>query len=70
MDSIHLHGAEDVRSASNSMRGAAETVSSAAMTIDSAACVMKAALEAHQVFLDDWLRRFELVMQRQDRTHE
>jgi hypothetical protein len=56
MDNIHLIGADDVRAAGNSIRGAAEVMSSAALTIDGA-------LERHQRFLDDWLVRFEAVMQ-------
>jgi orotate phosphoribosyltransferase len=62
MDSIHLSGADDVRSAGHSMRGAAEQISSAAMTIDSAACMIRQALDQHQAFLEDWLRRFELIV--------
>jgi hypothetical protein len=55
MDSIHLHGAEDVRSAASTMRSAAETISSAASSID-------CALDRHHRFLDDWLQRLELAL--------
>lgn len=34
MDSIHLHGAEDVRSAGHTINGAAETIKQAASSLD------------------------------------
>ena len=46
-----LLGAEDVRSAGN-------TMSSAADTINRACCGMEEALRRHELFLDDWLTRF------------
>lgn len=57
MNSIHLHGAEDVRSAANTMSRAAETMSQAAMNLDGA-------LERHQRFMEDWLQRFEHAVSR------
>ena len=52
-----LIGADDVRNASHTMARAAETMSSAASSISSA-------LEQHQRFLEDWLSRFEYVIDR------
>lgn len=51
-DSIFLHGADDVRSAGNTIAHAADTMVRAASNIDGA-------LERHQRFLDEWLVRFE-----------
>ena len=56
MDSIHLHGAEDVRTAASRMVEAADVMQRAASTID-------AALDRQRSFLDDWLQRFEIAMQ-------
>lgn len=55
MDSIHLDGAETVSNAARTMRSAAEEMSSAAMTIDGA-------LERQRAFMDDWLLRFEAIV--------
>jgi hypothetical protein len=62
MDSIHLHGADDVQSAGYSIRDAAERMSRAAMTMDSAACLIRDTMDQHQMFLEDWVRRFELIV--------
>jgi hypothetical protein len=61
-DGMHLWGADDVRSAGHSIRSAAEQMSSAAMTMDSAACRIRDTMDQHQAFLEDWLRRFELIV--------
>lgn len=52
---IILIGAEDVRSAGNTMRSAAEDMRSAASTIDGA-------MDRQRLFLDDWLLRFETIL--------
>lgn len=57
---VLLIGAEDVRSAGHTMARAAETMSSAASTIDGA-------LDRQRVFMDDWLMRFEQVLDRLNR---
>lgn len=62
MDGMHLWGADDVRSAGHSIRSAAEQMSGAAMTMDSAACRLRDTFDQHQAFLEDWLRRLELIM--------
>jgi hypothetical protein len=54
---VHLIGAEDIRSAGNSMRSAADDMRSAASSIDSS-------FDRHQRFLDDWLQRFEAALER------
>ena len=54
MESIYLHGSEDVRSAAN-------TISSAVREFGSAVGSFTFALEQHQRFLDDWLYRLEQV---------
>jgi hypothetical protein len=56
MDNIHLIGAEDVHSAGYTIKRAAEEMSQAVRNFDWA-------LERHQRFLDDWLVRFETIMQ-------
>lgn len=56
MESVHLIGAEDVRSAANTMRSAAEDMQRAASNIAHA-------LEMHHRFMDDWLLRFQTVME-------
>jgi phosphoribosylpyrophosphate synthetase len=55
MRDLVLIGADDVRSAGGTIARAAETMSSAASTISSA-------LEQHQRFMEDWLQRFEFVI--------
>lgn len=55
MDIIHLHGAEDVRSAANTIRNAAEDMRSAANTFAEA-------VDRQREFLDQWLQRLEVIM--------
>ena len=55
MDSVYLHGAEDVSRA-------ASRISSAASDMDRVAMNISGTFEAHQRFLDDWLQRFEMAM--------
>lgn len=55
MESIYLNGAEDVRSAGNTMSNAADEMKRAAGNIDYT-------MQQHQRFLDDWLQRFEVVV--------
>jgi uncharacterized protein YhaN len=57
MDSIYLHGSEDVRSAASSMRSAADEMQRASSNL-------VAGLEQHQRFMDDWLSRFEAALNR------
>lgn len=57
MESIHLHGAEDVRSAANTMMRAAEQMNHAASQIEYA-------LQTHQRFMEDFLMRFEQAVGR------
>jgi aromatic ring-opening dioxygenase catalytic subunit (LigB family) len=52
---IHLIGAEDVRSAGHTMSSAAQEMQRAAGNISHA-------LEMHQRFLDDWLLRFQSIV--------
>lgn len=54
---IQLIGADDVRSA-------ASTMSSAASEMRGAASSIQHSLEMHQRFLDDWLMRFQDVMEK------
>ena len=53
---ITLMGAEQVSSAGHTMRSAAEQMGRAASEMDSA-------LHRHQQFLDDWLQRFERILE-------
>jgi hypothetical protein len=50
MDSIHLHGSEEVGRAAHAMREAAHEMMRAANYITES-------LQRHQAFLDDWLNR-------------
>lgn len=52
---VTLLGADDVRSAGYTMQSAAEEMKRAAATIDYA-------LERHHRFMDDWLSRFEQIL--------
>ena len=54
---ITLLGAEDVRSAGASMRSAASDMNRASANINEA-------LLQHQRFLDEWLLRFERVLEK------
>lgn len=56
-DYVTLLGAEDVRSAANTMSRAADQMTQAAMNIEGA-------LERHQRNMDDWLSRFEAAVDR------
>lgn len=51
-DYMTLMGAEDVSRAGYSMKSAAEEMSRAAANIDDA-------LRRHQMFMEDWLQRYE-----------
>jgi hypothetical protein len=55
-DYVTLVGAEDVRSAGNTMRQAADTMGSAVGSLTWA-------LEQHQRFMDDWLQRLDATLQ-------
>ena len=55
MDSIYLHGSEEVRVAASIMSRAASEMQLAASNI-------AGALEQHQRFMDDWLSRLEVVL--------
>jgi hypothetical protein len=55
MDSIYLHGSEEVATAARRMNDAASTMSSAASYIATT-------LEQHQRFMDDWLSRLEAAL--------
>lgn len=59
-ESIHLHGAEDVRKAGFQMTEAAETMRRAAAQIDEA-------LQRHERFLDDWLTRLQDALSNQEK---
>lgn len=56
METMHLIGAEDVRAAANTMRSSADEMQRAASQIDHS-------LAQHQRFLDDWLQRFQAVIE-------
>jgi hypothetical protein len=64
MDSIHLHGAEDVRSAGHAMARAAETTSSAASTISAAADVNSGAVQQLQYVLENFTRDMSEIVSR------
>lgn len=55
MESIHLHGAEDVQRAASQIRQAADVMGAAAQCI-------QYALEQHQRFMTDWLDRVEAAL--------
>lgn len=57
VDTVHLIGAEEVRSAGN-------TISHAADEMKRAAGNMEYALQQHQRFMDDWLQRFEAAVEK------
>lgn len=62
MNTVHLIGAEDVRSAGNSMRQAADDMRRAASQ-------MSDAFESHQRFLTNWLQDIQSVMEKKDEKH-
>lgn len=53
---VTLVGAEQVQGAANQMRAAADEMMRAASSIDSA-------LHAHRQFLDEWLLRFQQIIE-------
>ena len=55
---IHLIGSEQVSTAGHNMMRAAEVMSNVSSN-------MQLVFEEHQRFLDDWLRRYEEVVERQ-----
>ena len=55
-DYVTLLGAESVQSAGYTMRDAALNMSRAAGAFDDV-------LRRHQLFMDDWLNRFEAIME-------
>ena len=57
MQTIHLIGADDVSHAAVRMKEAAHMMSNVSSNI-------QLSLEAHQRFLDEWLGRFEEIMDR------
>ena len=57
MDSVYLHGSEQVQTAANTMRHAAEEMNQAARNLDGT-------LERHKQWMDDWLYRFEQALER------
>lgn len=56
MDMVHLIGAEQVKNAGHNMQAAATDMQNAASW-------MIEAFQQHQRFLDDWLARFEAVLE-------
>ena len=52
-----LIGAEDVSRAGHNIAGAADTISRASANMENA-------LHQHELFLDDWLERFEEALDR------
>jgi methyl-accepting chemotaxis protein len=60
VDYITLLGAEQVQSAANTMRSAADTVAGAASE-------MSSAVDRQQRFMDDWLQRFEAVVEKMEK---
>ena len=56
LDFIHLAGADDVARAGSAMRQAAEEMQRAASNL-------AAALAMHERWMDDWLSRFQSVME-------
>lgn len=55
MESIYLHGSEDVSRAASSMREAAREMQSAASSI-------QGIFDQYRMFMDDWLQRYEVLM--------
>lgn len=56
----YLHGAEEVRSAANTMSRAADSMRSAADTFSSA-------VERQISYQEEWLQRFEAIVERMNR---
>ncbi len=61
-DYITLIGADNVATAGRQMMGAAETMRHVADNIDGS-------LERHHRFMDDWLMRFELALEKLQRPN-
>lgn len=62
MDSIHLIGAEDIRSAGYTMQHAADSMRQAASAIEDT-------FQQYRRFMDDWLSRFEAALEKaKDKT--
>ena len=61
MNSIVLIGAEDVRSAGY-------TIKSAAADIEQAVINLEGVLFQHQRFMDDWLQRFEYILEKKGKS--
>lgn len=57
MESIHLYGAEIVREAGRTIAAAASDMRSAVSSLDDT-------LHRHRLFLDDWLDRFTMQVDR------
>jgi len=56
MESIHLFGAEEVANAGRAISRAAAEMTNVASSIE-------CSLQMHQRFLDDWLSRFENILE-------
>ena len=56
MDNIYLMGSEAVENAASTMSHAAHNMQIAADNFDSA-------LHRHQMFMDDWLHRFSVMLE-------
>lgn len=63
VDYVTLMGSEQVQSAGRSISGAADQMSRAASEISSA-------LERHQRQMDDWLCRFEYIVDKMNEAKE
>ena len=61
MNSIVLIGAEDVRSAGY-------TIQSAAADMKQAVINLEGVLFQHQRFMDDWLQRFEYILEQKGKS--
>jgi hypothetical protein len=64
MDSIHLHGAEDVRSAGFAISRAAETICSAANTMSEAGDINTRAVQQLQYVLESFTRDMTGLVER------
>ena len=60
METIYLTGSEAVQNAGSSMRSAAERMNQVAGNIE-------ASLFRHQQFLDDWLYRYQNLLETNDK---
>ncbi len=55
MDNIYLVGSEDVKRASNNIQSSAEIMQSVANNISNS-------LSDYQIFMNEWLDRFEVIL--------